>query len=346
MSIRCRPTALVLLVLLAVPGWLLAPPSTARADEPVEGVGPVEAGWPKEAGWPVVGTVLRRFDPPTEPWDAAHRGVDLSVRVGDPVRAAAAGTVTYAGRLAGRGVVVVDHGGVRTTYEPVDASVAVGRRVAVGQGIGVVHADARAPAHCATTCLHWGLRRGEVYLDPLLLLTGRSTAGGPVRLVAESEVAEAERRARERMAVRVLTQVVGIGPGGEHGFALPAVGPVSSGFGMRHHPVLGVWKLHDGTDVAAPCGSPLHAPADGVVVGAYADAGYGNRLLVDHGTVDGRHVVTALNHASGYAVAVGDQVTRGQVVGRVGRTGYATGCHLHLMVWLDGALVDPLTWFR
>ena len=114
---------------------------------------------------------------------------------------------------------------------------------------------------------------------------------------------------------------------------------------MRFHPVLRRWKLHDGTDFGAGCGTPIRAPYGGVVTRAYFNAGYGQRLILDHGTVDGVRVETALNHASRFVVRPGQTVTRGQVLGFVGSTGYATGCHLHLMVWLDGRLVDPMTWF-
>jgi murein DD-endopeptidase MepM/ murein hydrolase activator NlpD len=61
--------------------------------------------------------------------------------------------------------------------------------------------------------------------------------------------------------------------------------------------------------------------------------------------VDGHRVVSGFNHATSYVVGVGDRVQQGQLVGFVGRTGYATGCHLHLMVWLDGRVVDPMTWY-
>jgi hypothetical protein len=84
------------------------------------------------------------------------------------VRAAASGSVTYAAALAGRGVVVVDHGNVRTTYEPVRATVSPGDWVSAGDVIGAVEPG---EGHCgAGDCLHWGLRRGEDYLDPRLLL--------------------------------------------------------------------------------------------------------------------------------------------------------------------------------
>ncbi len=130
-------------------------------------------------GWPVEGVpvVERRFDPPATAYGAGHRGVDLQADLGQEVLAAGAGQVTYAGLLAGRGVVTVTHvGGLRTTYEPVVSRVRVGQRVALGEVLGSV-----ATGHAAcrrATCLHWGLKRGDAYLDPLALVDA-----GPVRLL-------------------------------------------------------------------------------------------------------------------------------------------------------------------
>ena len=120
--------------------------------------------------------VVRRFDPPPTPYAAGHRGVDLAGSAGQPVHAAMAGTISFAGSIAGRGVVVVDHGATRTTYEPVDAVVAVGDAVAEGARVGVLESFG---SHCwPATCLHWGWIRGETYLDPLLIV-----GAGPVRLL-------------------------------------------------------------------------------------------------------------------------------------------------------------------
>jgi murein DD-endopeptidase MepM/ murein hydrolase activator NlpD len=122
-------------------------------------------------GWPIDGArVVRRFDPPPQPWLAGHRGTDLAAEPGVAVRAAGAGMIVFAGPVAGRGVVSVTHpGGLRTTYEPVLAgNLRPGDPVAAGQAIGTL-----APGHpgCpAAACLHWGLRRGPAYLDPLTLL--------------------------------------------------------------------------------------------------------------------------------------------------------------------------------
>ncbi len=142
--------------------------------------------WPVGPGHEVV----HDFAPPSSQWGAGHRGVDLLASAGQPVRAALAGRVSYAGRLAGRGVVVVDHGETRTTYEPVTASVKVGDQVSEGAKIGELQA---VPGHCwPAVCLHWGLLRGETYLDPLslvgavpvrLLPLGPTSASGPAPLV-------------------------------------------------------------------------------------------------------------------------------------------------------------------
>lgn len=125
---------------------------------------------PAEAAgvYPVDGPVVRGFDPPAQRWQPGHRGVDLLAPPGAPVRAAAAGRVGFAGEVAGKPVVTVWHGSLRTTYEPVRAAVRPGDLVAAGQVIGELQAG---HACGARQCLHWGLRRGDHYLDPLLLVT-------------------------------------------------------------------------------------------------------------------------------------------------------------------------------
>lgn len=142
------------------------PAARADADEQPRGEWPLH---PEPA-------VVRGFDPPTTPYGPGHRGVDLLGRPGQPVRTALAGSVTYAGRLAGRGVVVVGHGATRTTYEPVAAIVTVGSPVAAGDRIGTLELPG---SHCfPRACLHWGWIAGETYLDPLRLV-----GAGPVRLL-------------------------------------------------------------------------------------------------------------------------------------------------------------------
>jgi murein DD-endopeptidase MepM/ murein hydrolase activator NlpD len=130
-----------------------------------------------------------------------------------------------------------------------------------------------------------------------------------------------------------------------HGFSFPVPARITSPFGMRFHPVLRYWKLHDGTDLGASCGTPIRAPRAGRVAERYYNAGYGNRLMIDHGYIGGRYVTTGYNHASRYIVRVGQRVSKGQIIGYVGTTGFSTGCHLHLMVWINGRLRNPMTWF-
>ncbi|WP_375426550.1 peptidoglycan DD-metalloendopeptidase family protein [uncultured Friedmanniella sp.] len=133
--------------------------------------------------------------------------------------------------------------------------------------------------------------------------------------------------------------------GAHHGFIYPVSAPITSPYGMRFHPVLHYWKLHDGTDFGASCGTAIHAAYAGRVAERYYNAGYGNRLMIDHGKVDGQYVTTGYNHAIRYVVSVGQHVRQGQVIGYVGTTGFSTGCHLHLMVWLNGSVVNPMTWY-
>ncbi len=153
--------AVLLLSLVAL--WTLAP--VRAVAEPAGPVG--SALW--TAPLPSA-TVTRPFDELPHRYAAGHRGVDLAGAPGVPVGAAGDGVVVFAGMVAGRPVVSVDHpGGLRTTYEPVDPSVGAGQAVARGSPLGkLVAGHAGCPA---AACLHWGLRRGEDYLDPMTLLT-------------------------------------------------------------------------------------------------------------------------------------------------------------------------------
>ncbi len=129
-------------------------------------------GWPLPPPHPV----SRPFAPGPQPWSPGHRGVDLAAPAGSAVLAAGAGRVTFAGALVGRGVVVVEHGVLRTTYEPVTAAVQIGTAVRTGDVLG--HLDPGHPGCPVAACLHWGLLRAATYLDPLSLVTP-----GSVRLL-------------------------------------------------------------------------------------------------------------------------------------------------------------------
>ena len=271
---------------------------------------------------PVPGPVVRGFDPPEQRWNAGHRGVDLAAAVGSPVRAAADGEVSVAQTIAGRGVVTIVHGDLRTTYEPVRASVRVGEQVHAGDVLGTVQAG-----HCAAGCLHFGLKRGEQYLDPL----DDSTQ---VRLLPSSAVAMARRLAAERAAALAAGAFESTGSGV---LLNPVNGRIGSPFGRRFHPIFHEWRMHEGLDLHASCGTPIRAAADGVVQSVSSDPSGGHRLLIAHP----RGLVTQYLHATGYSVHRGQRVRRGQVVGRVGSTGWATACHLHFGVKVHGRLVDP-----
>lgn len=123
---------------------------------------------------PVSGEVVRPFEQPAGPYGPGHRGVDLAVARDEPVRSAMAGTVRFAGAVAGETWVTVTHAdGIETTYGGLTPSVAVGERVAIGQRLGHMRPGRRM--------LDWGVRTGRTYIDPLGLL-----AGWRVRLVAPS----------------------------------------------------------------------------------------------------------------------------------------------------------------
>jgi murein DD-endopeptidase MepM/ murein hydrolase activator NlpD len=154
---RCLAVVLALALLLAAPAQAI----DGRLDWPLR---------PRPA-------VLRTFDPPAVKWNRGHRGVDLSGTAGQTVYAAAEGTIVFAGQLAGRPVVSIAHpGGLRTTYEPVQAAVRVGQLVDAGTAVGTLVAG--HPGCGAPACLHWGALWGPAsradYVDPLgLVVTTR-----------------------------------------------------------------------------------------------------------------------------------------------------------------------------
>lgn len=146
---------------------------------------------------------------------------------------------------------------------------------------------------------------------------------------------EAEQKAKvERDRVRELST-----------FLWPTAGGVSSGFGMRMHPILKVWRLHNGADIGGACGQPIWAAQSGTVI-AIAPSGYnggaGHNVRIDHGDINGVRIETAYLHMDGIEVKVGQQVNKGDRIGTVGSTGLSTACHLHLTLYKDGQATDPL----
>lgn len=120
-------------------------------------------------------------------------------------------------------------------------------------------------------------------------------------------------------------------------FIHPVPGGLSSTFGPRMHPVLGVPMFHTGIDLAAACGTPIRAAASGTVVYAEVSASWGARTIIEHSPT----LKTAYGHQSKFLVKEGDVVKQGDIIGLVGTTGWSTGCHLHFDVILDDRYVDP-----
>ena len=113
---------------------------------------------------------------------------------------------------------------------------------------------------------------------------------------------------------------------------------MTSGYGMRDHPILRQRRRHDGIDLAAPTGTPVYATADGIVGRADWFSSYGLYVSIDHGA----DLETRYAHMSRLAVSAGDRVRKGDVIGYVGSTGRSTGPHLHYEVRVDGVAVNPI----
>ncbi len=121
------------------------------------------------------------------------------------------------------------------------------------------------------------------------------------------------------------------------GFMWPSRGAITSGFGLRRHPVWGIMHVHTGLDIAAVWGSPVLAASDGRVIYAGWFGGYGKIVVIDHG----QGISTLYGHLSQWLVPSGDEVHRGQVIARVGNTGFSTGPHIHFEIRINGTPVDP-----
>lgn len=126
--------------------------------------------------------------------------------------------------------------------------------------------------------------------------------------------------------------------GGEMAWPVPGYTLITSPYGMRTHPITGVYKLHTGTDISAPMGTDFIAANDGVVAKAEYNFAYGNMVMINHGG----GVSTLYAHGSQILVEVGQSVTRGEPVLKVGSTGYSTGPHAHFEVRINGQYTDPM----
>jgi murein DD-endopeptidase MepM/ murein hydrolase activator NlpD len=129
--------------------------------------------------------------------------------------------------------------------------------------------------------------------------------------------------------------------------AIPAIRPiknmynVTSGFGLRIHPILKTYRKHTGVDITAPRGTPIYATADGTVSRQQAAMGYGTNVIIDHGF----SYQTLYGHLSKKIVKPGQKVKRGELIGYVGNTGLSMGPHLHYEVWKNGIPVNPVQFF-
>ncbi len=130
--------------------------------------------------------------------------------------------------------------------------------------------------------------------------------------------------------------------GGDFLWPCPGYSEITSSFGWRYHPILHVNKLHTGTDIGAPTGAKAVAANTGTVVTSEYNTAYGNYVIVDHG--GGKATLYA--HLSKRSVSKGDKVQKGQQIGLVGSTGYATGPHLHFEIRINGSPVDPMSYFK
>ncbi len=132
----------------------------------------------------------------------------------------------------------------------------------------------------------------------------------------------------------IATQYIG----GELAWPVPGYTVISSNYGMRTHPITGVYKLHTGVDIRAPLGATFIAANDGIVTKASYNGAYGNMVIIDHGG----GVSTLYAHGSEILVQVGQTVKRGEPVLKVGSTGYSTGPHAHFEVRLNGVVTNPM----
>ena len=163
-----------------------------------------------------------------------------------------------------------------------------------------------------------------------LLSNTRANKNALIYMQKDLEIREAE-------ITRILESYkYGNAPGDK--FMWPAAGRIASGFGMRRHPILGTMRMHTGIDIVAPNGALVKAADGGQIIQAGYDGGYGYSIVVYHGG----GFATVYGHLSRILVAVGQNVSRGEVIGLVGATGWATGPHLHFEVRINGAAQNPL----
>lgn len=150
----------------------------------------------------------------------------------------------------------------------------------------------------------------------------------------QNEIANIEKEIRLLALASVSEEYVG----GIMDWPVPGYTRITSSFGMRTHPITGIYKLHTGTDIGAPMGADFIAANDGLVTYAGYNGAYGNMVILDHGG----GITTLYAHGSQILVSVGDTVSQGTPILKVGSTGYSTGPHAHFEVRIKGQYVEPL----
>ncbi|HEU0041195.1 MAG TPA: peptidoglycan DD-metalloendopeptidase family protein [Jiangellaceae bacterium] len=150
----------------------------------------------------------------------------------------------------------------------------------------------------------------------------------------------------ESTALGAALAGISYGPGyGSGTFVRPGTGATTSEYGPRLHPILGYVKIHTGLDFGLGDRN-IYAADSGTVVEAKWNNAYGNMVVIDHGEFNGHRLTTMYAHQPGLMVSEGQRVEKGQVIGRIGSTGYSTGPHLHFEVRLDGQHTDPWPWVK
>lgn len=128
------------------------------------------------------------------------------------------------------------------------------------------------------------------------------------------------------------------------GFIWPIRGPITSPFGYRIHPIFKSRIFHSGIDIGGPNGGAIKASNDGRVIFSGWYGGYGKVVILDHGVINGQPITTLYAHMSSILVSNGQNVTKGQTIGREGSTGYSTGPHCHFEVRVNGKPTNPLSY--
>ena len=183
------------------------------------------------------------------------------------------------------------------------------------------------------------------------LVAARKQARAHARHIRAHDLRQLKRlqRHEERIKRRILARARharGGYRGSSGGFLYrPLPGVITSPYGWRMHPIYHYWGLHDGVDMASPCGTPERAAGTGRVISEYYSSVWGHRLYLDLGQVNGKNMTVIYNHIARYRVHTGAHVRRGEVVAYEGTTGWSTGCHLHFTVMLNGNPVNPARYF-